>query len=132
MPSPVVNIARHAVSQADPRAQAGPPLGGCLPAVERALATLDAPSWGWLSGVLGLVTGSMDRDGLQSRYEAWQGAQALADDPAQVRALVELRAAFERFQDTCSADDYLVVQKVYADIDAALARLREPLASRPR
>lgn len=124
MPSPAVNLARHAAPMADPRAQAAPPFAACLPMVERVLALLAEPQDGWLSGVLGLVTGSVDRDGLQSRYQAWQEAQALGGARAQVRTLCDLRAAFERFQDTCSADDYLVAKLVYADIDTALARLR--------
>lgn len=127
MPSPVLE-ASQAKAQPAPSLLPGLPVaGGRLSEVERGLAQLSPPSRGWLSGILGLVTGSVNRDGLQARYEAWQDANAFGDLMAQIRTLAELRAAFERFQDHCSADDHMVAQRAYAQIDAALVRLREQL-----
>ena len=98
-----------------------------LSEVERGLTQLSAPPRRWMDGFLGLVTGAVNRDGLQARYAAWQRAQASGDVAAQLRTLGELRAAFERFQDHCSVDDHIVAQRAYADIDAALAHLRGQL-----
>jgi len=124
MPLPVLDASRARAQPAEPFPRAGAAVSARLPEVERGLSALSAPAGGRLAGLLAWVTGSVDRDGLRFRYQAWQDAQARGDLTTQARTLGELRVAFERFQDHCSADDYLVAQRAYADIDAALARLR--------
>ncbi len=131
MNHPALAPPRASSPPAAPTATAGPFASGRLPEVERGLAQLSAPSRRWMDGFLGMMTGAVNRDGLKSRYAAWLRAQASGDRAAQLRTLGELRAAFERFQDHCSVDDHIVAQRAYADIDAALARLREQLAGKP-
>lgn len=127
MNSPVLEASRVRSQPAQAPAHAAGLAVGRLAEVERGLAELSPPSRGWSARLMGMVTGSVNRDDLQARYESWQDAQAFGDVPAQLRTLGELRAAFERFQDHCSVDDHIVAQRAYADIDAALARLRMPL-----
>lgn len=131
MPTPVLEAARAANCPADRLVPAATVAVGCLPEVERGLTQLSPPARGWIAGVLGMVTGSVNRDGLKARYAAWQDAQARGDLTAQLRTLGELRAAFERFQDHCSVDDHIVAQRAYGEIDAALERLRSQQPSLP-
>lgn len=103
-------------------ASLGEALPGRLLVVERVLGQLAPAPCDWLSRFIALVTGTLDRDRLLSHYMAY--CRSLADAPLQQRkALRALRAAFERYQDICSADDYLEVKQAYPEIDAALAPL---------
>ncbi len=130
MTSPVLDASRATPSPADASSLAAAAASGRLDEVERGLSQLSAPSRRWMDGFLGVMTGAVNRDGLKARYAAWQRAHASGDVTAQLRTLGELRAAFERFQDHCSVDDHIVAQRAYADIDAALARLRQHLTGR--
>lgn len=96
---------------------------GRLPVVERVLGQLTPMSRSLRARFFALVTGTLGRNRLLARYTAY--CQALGEGPRERRnALRALRAGFERYQDACSADDYLRVQDAYPEIDAALARLQ--------
>lgn len=112
-------------------APARPPPGGGTPGrlqvVERVLGGLTPASRSVWPRLIAFVTGTLDRDRLEARYQAYR--QALAEGPQQQRsALRALRAGFERYQDACSADDYQRVQQAYPEIDATLARLTDEAA----
>lgn len=95
-----------------------------LPMVERVLGQLAPAPRGMVAGLVAWFTGTMDRDRLLNRYQAYCQAAVTDGTPERRRTLRELRASFERFQDDCSTDDYLQVQKAYPEIDAVLARLQ--------